>query len=84
MTHSKQSAKRVVQNEKRRDRNRAVRSAVKTAIKKVGAAPDRAQASAAYSAATKQIDKAAKVGSIHRNAAARLKSRMSKAAAAKA
>ena len=84
MTHSKQAAKRVRQNERNRERNRAVHSALKTAIKQVMAAPTKAQAMELLPSAVKRIDKAAKVRVIHRNTAARQKSRLARVVAAKA
>lgn len=84
MTHSKQAAKRVRQNERNRERNRAITTAVKTAIKQVLTAPTRAQAQALLPAAVKRIDKAAKVRVLHRNTAARQKSRLARVVAAKA
>lgn len=59
-------------------RNRAQRSALRTALKKAnapGAAPD------VKLAATKLLDRAARKGLIHKNTAARRKSQLSKARA---
>ena len=55
-------------------RNRAQRSALRTALKKAGTAEDNV-------AAVKLLDRAARKGLIHKNAAARHKSRMAKKAA---
>lgn len=78
MTHSKQAAKRVRTSNRRRTKNRAVRSAVKSKTKAtVAAAP--AERPAMLRESMKMIDKAAKVGVIHKNAAARKKSRLMKA-----
>jgi small subunit ribosomal protein S20 len=76
--------KRNRQNEKRRLRNRAVRSELRSRIK--GAHTD-AEAGADTSAeslrlAMKRIDKAAQKGVIHKNEAARRKSRLAKRVAA--
>jgi small subunit ribosomal protein S20 len=57
-------------------RNRAQRSALRTALKKAGTSEDNV-------AAVKLLDRAARKGLIHKNAAARHKSRMAKKAAAK-
>lgn len=57
-------------------RNRAQRSALRTALKKANA-PDATPA--AKLAATKLLDRAARKGLIHRNTAARRKSKMSTA-----
>jgi small subunit ribosomal protein S20 len=78
MTHSKQAAKRVRTNEKARFRNRAVRSGLKSALKSaLSAAPDKRDAAARL--AIQRADKAAKQGVIHKNTAARRKSRLQKA-----
>lgn len=84
MTHSKQAAKRVRTNEQRRTRNRATRSEIKSAIKIVRGAPSKTDAKKDLAHAMSLVDKAAKKRTIHPNAAARLKSRMAKAIAAKA
>jgi len=59
-------------------RNRAQRSALRTALKK---AKDPQATPAAKLAATKLLDRAARKGLIHRNTAARQKSSLSKATA---
>jgi small subunit ribosomal protein S20 len=80
----KSQIKRNRQNEKRRIRNKAVRSEIKTRIRNVRTAieegSDRLEESLRI--AVKRIDKAAEKGIIHKNKAARLKSRLSKSAAA--
>jgi small subunit ribosomal protein S20 len=78
MTHSKQAAKRVRTNEEARLRNRAVRSSLKSAIKGALTAEPEKRAAAA-STFSKRADKAAKLGVIHKNTAARRKSRLQKA-----
>jgi len=78
MTHSKQAAKRVATNEKARLRNRAVRSSLKTALKgALKATPETRDA--ALRTAIKRTDKAVKLGVLHKNTAARRKSRLQKA-----
>ena len=80
MPHSLAARKRVRQNVKRRLRNRAARSALRTQIKKVRVKigeGDRAGAEAELRAAIKKLDKTAQKGIIHPNAAARHKSRLS-------
>ncbi|MGQ0743946.1 MAG: 30S ribosomal protein S20 [Acidimicrobiales bacterium] len=72
--------KRNRQNEKRRLRNKAVRSELKTRVKRAveattGASPDSVQAVAA---AMKRIDTAAAKGVIHPNQAANRKSRLAR------
>jgi small subunit ribosomal protein S20 len=75
LPHSKSAAKRVRQNEKKRLRNKTVKSHVRTMIKKVMEAEDKEEAlKEAYSA----LDKAVKKGVIHKNAAARKKSSLAK------
>ena len=59
-------------------RNRAQRSALRTALKKA-AAPEATDE--VRLAATKLLDRAARKGLVHRNMAARNKSRLSKASA---
>ncbi len=80
MAHSKQALKRDRTSKAARERNRAARSAVKSAIKKVGKGGDAAALKALVTAADKRIDKAAQKGSIHRNTARRLRSRTAKRA----
>ena len=72
--------KRNRQNEKRRQRNKAVRSEVKTRVKRAVDAADSGAESAADAVrvAMKRIDKAAAKGVIHKNEAARRKSRLAK------
>jgi len=66
---------------KRRDRNRMHRSALRTFVKRVRTAieaGDEAKAKEAYQIVTKKLDQAASKNLIHKNAAARTKSRLSK------
>jgi len=70
----RQSARRKVQNTKRKD---AYKGAIKTYKKQV-ASKDLKDVQAKLSAAYKALDKAAKTGAIKRNKAARLKSRLAK------
>ena len=65
----------------RREHNRVQRSALRTVIKKfrtAAAGTDRKAAEEAYQLAVKKLDKAAAVRLIHKNKAARLKSRLLK------
>jgi small subunit ribosomal protein S20 len=76
--------KRNRQNERRRLRNRSVRTQLKTLAKKVritAATGDPDAASQAYRAAARRLDQAASKGVIHRRAAARRKSRLARTAA---
>jgi len=73
----KSQKKRILTNEKARVRNKSVRSALKTAIKKVDtavAAGDKDAAIEAARQATRALDKAASAGVIHSNQAANRKS----------
>jgi small subunit ribosomal protein S20 len=80
MPNTKSAKKRLRQSLERRTRNRAVKSSLKTQIKKVLSAVEGGDAEASvkeYRAAAKGLDQAAAKGVIHRNKAARLKSRLS-------
>lgn len=82
MPNLKSAAKRNRQALQRRDRNRAVKSTIKTQIKKThstATAGDAAATTTDFRLSVKKIDQAASKGIIHKNKAARLKSRLSKA-----
>jgi small subunit ribosomal protein S20 len=80
MAHTEHAKKSHRQSLKARERNRAARSAIKTALKAArAAAADPKAAAAALALATARLDKAAKRGTIHKNKAARTKSRLAKA-----
>lgn len=82
MANIKSAKKRILVNRTKAARNKAIRSSVKTAIKKVEAAvaaKDKAAASAALLNATSVIDKAASKGVYHKNNSARKVSRLAKA-----
>jgi small subunit ribosomal protein S20 len=76
----KSQIKRNKQNLKRHDRNKAVRSELKTRVKSAVTAAEQGAENATDAArlATKRIDKAAAKGVIHKNAAGRRKSRLMK------
>lgn len=79
MANSPQARKRARQAEKRRTHNASLRSLVRTNIKRVVAAiqaGDAAQAREAYNNAVPVIDRMADKGIIHKNKAARHKSRL--------
>ncbi len=79
MANTPQAKKRARQNDKARKHNASLRSMVRTCIKKVVAAieaGDAEAAKAAYSAAVPVIDRIADKGIIHKNKAARHKSRL--------
>jgi len=84
MANIKSQIKRNRQNERRRVRNKAARSEIKTRMKvAVRAAQDGTeQADEALRVAMKRIDKAAAKGIIHKNQAANRKSRLMKRLAA--
>jgi small subunit ribosomal protein S20 len=63
-----------------RARNRPQRAALRTAVKKARGAATTEEAAPAFKAAETELDRAARKGLIHRNTAARLKSRLAKAA----
>jgi small subunit ribosomal protein S20 len=79
MAHSISATKRIRQNTKRRDHNRTVMSELRSQLRKTLEAiesGDKAKALAALTLASKRLDKAAKTNTIHRNEAARRKSRL--------
>ena len=77
MANIKSQKKRILTNEKARLRNQAVKSDIKTAIKKVrrvAASGDKDAALTAYRSAARKLDKAASKKVIHKNQAANRKS----------
>lgn len=72
--------KRIRQNEKRNLKNRAMKSQVKTVSKKIKTSKEIKEKEANLSKAYSLIDKSAKKNVYHKNKAARLKSKMAKAA----
>ena len=81
MANIKSQIKRNRQNEKRVERNKAVRTALKTSTKKIRAAVDAGdaeEATARQREAARSLDKAAAKGIIHRRTAARRKSRLAR------
>ena len=82
MANIKSAKKRILVNRTKAARNKSIKSAVKTAVKKVDAAvalKDKEAASSALVEAISTIDKAASKGVYHKNTAARKVSRLSKA-----
>lgn len=82
MANIKSAKKRIKVIETKTARNKAIRSKVKTSIKKVEAAvaaKDKEAAAAALKAATVEIDKAASKGVYHKKNAARKISRLAQA-----
>lgn len=81
MAHSLSAKKRVRQNVKRRAINRARKSMVKTQIKHFDAAlsaGDLEKAQAEYLLLARRLDKIASTSTMHKNTAARIKSRLSR------
>ena len=84
MANIKSQIKRNRQNEDARERNKAVRSALKTAVRRFHEAADAGQTDDAKALALdvgKKLDKAASKGVIHQNQAANRKSAVAKRAA---
>jgi len=82
LANIKSAAKRARQSEKRRDRNRYVQTTARTYVKKARtqiATGDIETAEESIQQAIKTLDKAAQKGVIHKNNAARRKSRLVKA-----
>jgi len=79
----KSQKKRILTNEKARLRNKSVKSALKTAVRKFheAAASGNGDAKALAADATRALDKAVSKGVIHANQAANRKSSISKQAA---
>ena len=73
MANTKSAIKRIRTSEKRRQRNRAVRTRVRTALTTAGA-----EAGSAVLQAIRTLDKAVTKGVIHRNTAARKKSALAR------
>lgn len=78
MANIKSAIKRNRQNEKRRVRNKAVRSEVRTRTKQALDAAGTDESTESLRLAVRKIDKAAAKGVLHKNAAARKKSRLIK------
>jgi small subunit ribosomal protein S20 len=82
LANSAQAKKRARQAEDNRQLNTSQRSAMRTSIKKLKAAitsGDKDLATTAFQAAVPFLDKMARKGLIHKNAAARSKSRLNNA-----
>ena len=80
MANLKASKKAILTSRKRQARNQSVRSAIKTFVKKTRAAieSDSETSTQLYQATSSLVDKAAKRGIIHKNAANRRKSRLAR------
>ena len=85
MANIKSQIKRNKTNDKAHERNKAVKSQLKTAVRRAReavAAGDKAAAQAALGTASKKLDKAVSKGVIHQNQAANRKSAIAKQVAA--
>lgn len=78
MANIKSQKKRILTNAKAQVRNQAVRTEVRTRVKAADAAIGTDESADATRLAIKRIDKAAQKGVMHKNAAARKKSRLMK------
>ncbi len=84
MANIKSQKKRILTNEKARQRNKAVKSSLKTSVRKFNAAAeagDAEQATTLAREASRKLDKAASKGVIHKNQAANRKSAIAQRAA---
>jgi small subunit ribosomal protein S20 len=81
MPHHKSVAKRVITNEKARQRNIAARSRMRSALKAVREAKSKAAAESAYKSAAAILDRTAAKGVIKKETASRHKARLAKFAA---
>ncbi|MCI8775734.1 MAG: 30S ribosomal protein S20 [Lachnospiraceae bacterium] len=82
MANIKSAKKRILVNKTKADKNKAIKSGVKTAVKKVNAAVaanDKEAAKSALLTATATIDKATSKGVFHKNTASRKVSRLAQA-----
>lgn len=85
MANIKSQKKRILTNEKARQRNAAVKSELKTAVRatrEAVASGDKAKAEAALRNAGRKLDKAVSKGVVHQNQAANRKSAIAKQVAA--
>lgn len=76
MAHTKSALKHIRTSRKAREANKAVHGTMKSAVKKFLAKGDGANSEAEIARAMKLVDKAAKRGVIHKNAASRRKSQL--------
>lgn len=78
MPQHKSAEKRVRQNARRADRNKARVSKLRTLVKKVRAAKTKADGAPALKAAVQYLDRLASKGVIHKNTAANHKGKLTK------
>ncbi|HVP15063.1 MAG TPA: 30S ribosomal protein S20 [Terriglobales bacterium] len=81
MPHHKSAAKRIITNEKARQRNAAARARMRTALKAVRACTTRAAADPALRQAVSILDRTAAKGIIRKDTASRHKARLARFAA---
>jgi small subunit ribosomal protein S20 len=81
VANTKSAKKRIRQNERRRIRNRGVRSQVRSAVK-VARTTEGAEMKTSIADAIRSLDKAVSKGVLHRNTAARKKSALARRLAA--
>ncbi|WP_068146970.1 30S ribosomal protein S20 [Rhodococcoides corynebacterioides] len=82
MANIKSQVKRIATNERQRLRNQSVKSSLRTAVRsfrEAAAAGDKNKAETLLHATSRQLDKAASKGVIHKNQAANKKSALSQA-----
>jgi small subunit ribosomal protein S20 len=85
MANNKSTEKRILQAERSRQRNKAVKTRMRSAVKDLRGAVaegDSEKAKSLLARTVPLLDSTARKGGIHRNAAARTKSRLEKAVAA--
>ena len=80
MANTKQAKKRAAQNVRRRERNRSVVTKVRHAVRDIRKAAETGvdKAQEMFGTVVSDLDRAVRKGVLHRNTAARLKSRVSK------
>lgn len=78
MAHHKSAKKRIRQSDKKRIRNQAALSRMKTLMKKVHSIEEKAAAEVTLKEAVSFIDKSVSKGRLHKNTAARRKSSLTK------
>jgi small subunit ribosomal protein S20 len=76
LANTKSALKRIRISERRHARNQSVRSELKTLVKKASVTPKATDAEQSIRAAVKALDQAVSKGVIHKNNAARRKSRL--------
>lgn len=78
MAQHKSAVKRIRQSARRKIRNKASLSRMKTLVKKVQSSKAKDEATKAYASAVKYLDRLATKGVIHKNKAANVKSKLTR------